>query len=105
LHHWQEGNHIGECRQLQILNEYHKPYAKEIRDAIKSGENPKEIRALQRLRNMLGLTRPIEEYEELVELLSDDVDVEVEDDVNDRYGYLVARRDGTVHIGSTPKVL
>jgi hypothetical protein len=85
LHHWQEGNHIG--------------------DAIKSGENPQEIRALQRLRNMLGLTRPIEEYEELVELLSDDVDVEVEDDVNDRYGYLVARRDGTVHIGSTPKVI
>ena len=30
LSHWKESNHIGECKQLQILKEYHRPYAKRI---------------------------------------------------------------------------
>ena len=56
---WEERNHRCECKQIQILNEYHKPYAKEIREAAIRGESHP---ALERLRNKLGLTRPTEEY-------------------------------------------
>ena len=39
--HWKEHKHRNECKQVQILNKYHKPYAKEIRDAVIRGD--KEI--------------------------------------------------------------
>jgi len=96
---------MAECRHLKILQEYCKPrHVKEIREAIISGVDPKEIPRLQNLRTALGLNRPKEEYEELLLILSDD-------DINDtnyspnRYEYLVGRNDGTFHIGSTPNVI
>ena len=98
--HWQEQNHIGECRHLQILKEYCKPrYVRKIREAIINGDDPKDIPRLQNLRTALGLNRPKEEYEELLSRLGDDNDSAIQD----RYNYLTARKDGTVHIGSTPE--
>ena len=82
--HWKEHKHRNECKQVQILNKYHKPYAKEIRDAVISGD--KEIPSLEKLRNKLGLTRPKEEYSGLYPSNPDD--------------YLVGREDGTVWVGS-----
>merc|ERR1712241_995948 len=84
---WIQHNHRGECKQIQILNKYHKPYAKEIRSFSIRGEiHP----ALEKLRNKLGLTRPKEEYEEL------------RGNIVDHSKYLVAKDDGTVWVGSTP---
>jgi hypothetical protein len=60
--HWEEHNHRGECKQLNILNKYHKPYAKEKRDAAINGETHP---ALDKLRYKLGLSRPVKEYNEL----------------------------------------
>merc|ERR1711992_23691 len=68
--HWKEQNHCGECRQLEILRKYHKPYKREIRNPIKNGQDPKTIPQLQLLRQKLGLTRPKEEYASLVERLN-----------------------------------
>ena len=84
-------------RQIQILNEYHKPYAKEIRDAAIRGESHP---ALERLRNKLGLTRPTEEYFRLLR----DSDTGTNDDglPIDPFEYIYPRKDGTVWIGSTP---
>ena len=104
LKHWYDLNHLGECRQLKILNEYHKPYAKRIRKAIISGDDPKHIPELQTLRTKLGLNRPIEDYKELVDVLNTDDDDD--DDGSNRpnlYKYRVATKKGTVHIGSTPE--
>eukprot|EP00751_Fragilariopsis_kerguelensis_P022182 CAMPEP_0170882916 /NCGR_PEP_ID=MMETSP0734-20130129/33984_1 /TAXON_ID=186038 /ORGANISM="Fragilariopsis kerguelensis, Strain L26-C5" /LENGTH=385 /DNA_ID=CAMNT_0011267059 /DNA_START=30 /DNA_END=1183 /DNA_ORIENTATION=- len=71
-HHWKEGKHMPECRQVIILRKYCKPsYIKEIREAIIAGQDPKEIHTLQRLRMKLGLNRPKEEYEELLLHLDD----------------------------------
>ena len=65
--HWKEGHHMSECRHLILLRKYCKPaYIKEIREAIIGGEDPREIRTLQRLRMKLGLNRPTEDYEELL---------------------------------------
>jgi len=103
---YEEGghNHMGECRQLNILTRYYRCKVKEIREAIIRGENPKDIVRLQTLRTKLGLNRPKEEYEELLVTLRDD-------DTNDttkspnRCEYLIARNDGTVWIGSTPNLI
>ena len=115
---WFDHNHMGECRQVMILKEFYKPcYAREIRDAIMRGENPKTMERLQILRTKLGLTRPKEEYEDLVVSLRGSSSSSSNDEVgvnnvanNNRptlnpYEYLVARRDGTVHIGSTSNVI
>ncbi|OEU09869.1 hypothetical protein FRACYDRAFT_248118 [Fragilariopsis cylindrus CCMP1102] len=91
--HWHEFNHKGECKQLHILNKYHKPYAKEIRDAAIGGNNHP---ALDKLRHKLGLSRPLQEYEELMKHdTHDGKPIDPED-------YLVGREDGTVWVGSTP---
>jgi hypothetical protein len=80
--HWEEHCHRNECKHLNILNKYHRPYAREIRDAIIRGET--DIHTLEKLRYKLGLTRPNEEV----------------------YPYsskhTIARDDGTVWFGSTP---
>ena len=55
LSHWKELNHIGECKQLQVLKEYHRPYAKQIHEAIICGEDPRNIPELQTLWTKLGL--------------------------------------------------
>ncbi|OEU18401.1 hypothetical protein FRACYDRAFT_260370 [Fragilariopsis cylindrus CCMP1102] len=91
--HWKESKHRNECKQVHILNKYHKPYAKEIRDAVIRGD--KEIPSLEKLRYKLGLTRPEEEYIEFFELTHNGEKI----DPND---YLVGREDGTLWVGSTP---
>jgi hypothetical protein len=97
LIHWKAaaGNHIGECNHLKILKKYHRPYAEEIRDKIIRGDDPKSIPELQELRTKLGLNRPKEDYEELILHLSDD------NIFRDNYN----RKNGTVHIGSTPETI
>ena len=96
---------MAECRHLKILHTCCKPHhVKEIKEAIIGGEDPKEIRTLQRLRTKLGLNRPKEEYEELLLILGDDDTIDWDTSPN-RYEYLVGRKDGTVHIGSTPNVI
>ena len=116
--HWIQQNHRNECKMIQLLQKYHKPYSKEIYqnqtsiqqqqqqqqqssssssfDSIDNNKN-----RLQILREKLGLNRPKIDYEELILLLTSD------NDNNDdrRRHYLVARQDGTVHIGSTPNVI
>ncbi|OEU23391.1 hypothetical protein FRACYDRAFT_233564 [Fragilariopsis cylindrus CCMP1102] len=89
--HWEERKHRNECKQVQIFNKYHKPYAKEIRDAVIRGD--KEIPSLEKLRYKLGLTRPQEEYIEFFELTHNGKKI----DPND---YLVGREDGTLWVGS-----
>ena len=102
---WKEGKHMNECRQVILLRKYCKlSYVQEIRAAVIEGQDPKEIHTLQRLRMKLGLNRPQEEYEELVLILSDDDTNDTNKNPN-RYEYLVGRKDGTVHIGSTPNVI
>ena len=92
--HWKEHNHRGECKQLRILNKYHKPYAKAIRDAAIRGD--KEIPSLEKLRYKLGLTRPLEDYQELITYNTHDGKL-----INPK-DYVVAREDGTVWVGSFP---
>ena len=91
------GKCVCECHQLQILNKYHKPYAIEIRNAIKNGEDPKYIPKLQKLRRKLGLSKPKEDNEKSIQFLSDDNNRDI--------GFINARNDGTVHIGSTPEMV
>jgi hypothetical protein len=60
IFHWDKDNHRADCKQLNILNKYHRPYAKEIRDSAVRGDI--EIPALEKLLYKLGLTRPPIEY-------------------------------------------
>eukprot|EP00751_Fragilariopsis_kerguelensis_P015054 CAMPEP_0170761370 /NCGR_PEP_ID=MMETSP0733-20121128/2130_1 /TAXON_ID=186038 /ORGANISM="Fragilariopsis kerguelensis, Strain L26-C5" /LENGTH=380 /DNA_ID=CAMNT_0011101339 /DNA_START=213 /DNA_END=1355 /DNA_ORIENTATION=- len=94
-------NHIGECRQLKILKHHYRRDVVKIREAIIRGDNPKDITRLQTLRTLLGLSRPKEDYDELLSLLSDDDKQDISKSPN-RCEYLTARKDGTVWIGSTP---
>jgi len=106
LRHWKDENHIGECRLLKTLREYCKPrYIQEICDALHRHEPPHNIPRLQVLRNKLGLTRPPSDYQELVARLSDPTLKGEREKSPNRYEYCTARRDGTVHIGSTPQII
>jgi hypothetical protein len=88
--HWEEHNHRGECKQLKILNKYHKPYAKEIREAVIRGDT--NIPALERLRYKLGLSRPLDDYKDL--------------DLSDKgKQYRVGRKGGTLWAGSFPGLI
>eukprot|EP00751_Fragilariopsis_kerguelensis_P042372 CAMPEP_0171005352 /NCGR_PEP_ID=MMETSP0736-20130129/18304_1 /TAXON_ID=186038 /ORGANISM="Fragilariopsis kerguelensis, Strain L26-C5" /LENGTH=333 /DNA_ID=CAMNT_0011435017 /DNA_START=79 /DNA_END=1080 /DNA_ORIENTATION=- len=90
IHH--KDGHKAECRQVKILTKYHKPYAKEIRQAAIRGETHP---ALEKLRHKLGLSRPEEEYQELKMGIHEGKPI-------NPYEYVVARNDGTVWVGSTP---
>jgi len=104
-YHWKKGKHMNECRHLSLLRKYCKPqYIKEIREAIIRGDDPKNIDRLQTIRTQLGLNRPVEEYKELVSRLATNNSSDDRRSPN-RYKYLVARKDGTVNIGSTPKLI
>jgi len=92
--HWEEQNHRNECKQIQILNKYHKPYATEIREAVIRGEIV--IPALEKLRYKLGLSRPIEEYRELRDYNTHEGKTIIPSE------YVIGREDGTVWIGSYP---
>merc|ERR1711992_364159 len=124
-YHWKEQNHCGECRQLKILRNYHKPHKREIRNPIKNGQDPKTIPQLQLLRQKLGLTRSKEEYEPLVERLNENKNngncnsncnkcsnrnKKSNNKKNNNskscqflnpYEFAVARKDGSVQIGSS----
>ena len=101
--HWKEGEHRNECKHLQILDKYHKPYAKQIREAAIRGD--RQIPALERLRNRLGLTRKKEEYQHLLVPMKDLPRNAINGSPNRPDDYCIARNDGTVHIGSTPVVI
>ena len=101
--HWKEGEHRNECKHLQILDKYHKPYAKQIREAAIRGD--RQIPALERLRNRLGLTRKKEEYQHLLVPMMDLPRNAIDGSPNRPDAYCIARNDGTVHIGSTPAVI
>jgi len=104
--------HMNQCRHLKKLRKYYKPYAKSIRAQLTSAQDPKSIPQLQILRAKLGLTRPIsQEYTDLFALLEAqaatvDKSKEVDKTISpNRYEYLVARKDGTVHVGSTTNII
>mmetsp|Transcript_48318 Transcript_48318/g.54761 ORF Transcript_48318/g.54761 Transcript_48318/m.54761 type:complete len:295 (+) Transcript_48318:157-1041(+) len=117
-YHWKTQNHIGECRQLKLLRTFYSlRKGKEIREALIRGEDPTTVELLQTLRNELGLNRPTHEYEDLMVQLgsttSDTTTNNNNTNTNNNntsnrpnpYEYLVARKDGTVHIGSTPNTI
>lgn len=93
IKHWVEHNHRSECKQVKILNKYHKPYANDIREAAIRGETHPR---LEKLRSKLGLSRPLEEYEELCQH-----NMHEGKSINP-IEFLIAREDGTVWIGSNP---
>ena len=94
--HWDapKHNHRAECKQLKILNKYHKPFAKEIRDASIRGDIV--IPALEKLRYKLGLSRPAKDYDQL-----QNINTHEGKPITPR-NHIVARNDGTVWIGSFP---
>ena len=96
MKHWKEGKHKGECKHLAILNKYHKPYAKEIREGSLRGDDSSTQLVLQKLRKKLGLTRPTSR-EEAVKLLRN------ENGNGNWTEYIAPRKDGTVCVGSTTK--
>jgi len=88
--HWRDG-HAGECRQLEILKKYHRPYGKKICRDIFNGIDPKDIPELQELRDRLGLSRPKTEYQDLLDIAKS-VDINL----------ISPRKNGTVQMGSFP---
>jgi len=131
MKHWMFFDHISECRQLQILKTYHRPYAKEIELKLKEGVDAKDIEELQDLRDRLGLTRPKEDFIKILQIC-DQITSEKDEtlrramfdvdncpalrpdmpDPNERkknlrdpkflpYAFVVGEKNGKVHIGST----
>ena len=93
---WQEGQHAGVCRQLGILNKYHKPFVKKIRrDLVEHRLAPRNIPELQELRQRLGLSRPQADYQDLLEA--------VQARRLESAELVLPRKDGTVQIGSFPR--
>ena len=92
---WLTGGHAGECRQLAILKQYHRPHGKHIRDSLVNGVDPKDIPELQELRRQLGLDRPKAEYEDLLQ--------QVKSGRIEPCDLIVPNKDGTVQIGSFPR--
>ena len=93
---WLEGQHAGVCRQLGILQKYHKPFAKKIRkDLTVHGIAPRDIPELQELRQRLGLCRPQVDYQDLLEA--------AKTQQPDPAQVILPHKDGTVQIGSFPR--
>jgi len=92
---WGKGQHAGVCRQLRILQKYHKPFAKKIwEDIAVRGIAPQDIPELQELRQRLGLSRPLADYQDLLD--------EAKAGRLDSAKLILPRKDGTVQIGSFP---
>ena len=96
--HWNKYNHRGECKQLHTLNKYHKPYAKEIRDAGIRGDHDTDILALEKLRYKLGL-----DHEKHPEEIPENLFIQHEGMQNDPRIFRGARSDGTVVIAMCEK--
>ena len=93
---WVEGQHAGVCRQLGILQQYHKPFAKKIwTDIAVHGIPPKDILELQDLRQRLGLSRPQADYQDSLNA--------AKAGRPDPVQLVLPRKDGTVQIGSFPR--
>ena len=90
---WLDG-HAGECRQLAILKQYHRPYGKLIRDSLINGVDSQDIPELQSLRSKLGLDKPKAEYEGLLE--------QAKSGRIKSCNLVVPNKDGTVRMGSFP---
>ena len=91
---WLDG-HAGECRQLAILKQYHRPYGKLIRDSLINGVDSQDIPELQSLRSKLGLDKPKAEYEDLLE--------QAKSGRIEPFELLFPNnKDGTVKVGSFP---
>jgi len=133
--HWEEQNHRSECKQFQLLEKYHLPYAKEIYRAATTtaaGTTTRSTRptpggggrgvilpphpALAKLRTKLGLTRPLHDYQALMDGYTTTTTRSTHNNgssSSSSHGcrkkpiipseYVIARNDGTVWIGSTPK--
>jgi hypothetical protein len=87
-HHWKNTKHNAECKHLNLLRKYHKPYANEIRQEAIHGDL--NFPPCQLLWNKLGLTWPIEDYNGLLK----------PDCPPDPFEYnIVTRKDRTFHIG------
>ena len=91
---WLFGGHAGECRQLAILKQYHRPHGIHIRDSLINGVKSKDIPELQELRRRLGLDKPTPEYEDLLE--------QAKSGHIEPYKLVFPNKDGTVQIGSFP---
>ena len=95
---WVDGQHAGVCLQLRILQKYHKPFAKKIwEDIAVRGIAPRDIPELQDLRQRLGLSRPLADYQDLL----DDAKAGRLESAK----LILPRKDGTVQIGSFPRPL
>ena len=93
---WVEGQHAGACRQLGILQKYHKPFAKKIwENLVVHQMPPKDIPELQELRRQLGLSRPRADYQDLLEAANKQQ--------LDQNELILPRNNGTVQIGSFPR--
>jgi hypothetical protein len=73
------------------LKKYHRPYAKEIQEAVIRGD--RNIPALKKLRSRLGLSRPDDDYKDLLKVMGKGINP---------FEYVTARQDGMVCVGSTP---
>jgi len=92
---WVEGQHAGVCRQLGILQKYHKPFAQKIwEDLVVHQMAPKDIPELQDLRQRLGLSRPLADYQDLLD--------GAKEGRLESADLILPRQDGTVQIGSFP---
>ncbi|OEU11290.1 hypothetical protein FRACYDRAFT_246404 [Fragilariopsis cylindrus CCMP1102] len=100
--HWFQYGHNAECNQLKILKKYHQPYCKEIRKGCLRGDSPHTIIGLQKLRTKLGLSRERDLSDEYLgwEGHAGNQNTVMTIDPCD---YLVARKGGTVHLGSILK--
>ena len=93
---WLEGQHAGVCRQLGLLQKYHKPCAKKIqRDIVVHRMVSRDIPELQELRKQLGLSRPQADYQDLLEA--------AQAQRFDSAQLILPRKDGTVQLGSFPR--
>ena len=94
--HW-HAVHAGVCRHLRILKKYHRPFAEKIRNDIINGIDAENIPELQELRSRLGLSRPQTDYQEMLDA--------VEALRIDPVELILPSKDGTVRIGSFPRLM
>ena len=95
---WVDWQHAGVCRQLGILQKYHKPFAKKIwKDIVVHQMAPKDIPELQELRRQLGLSRPRADYQDLLEAANKQQ--------LDQNELILPRKDGKVQFGSFPRLI
>ena len=95
--HW-HAEHAGVCRHLGLLKKYHRPFAEKIQnDIIVRGIAPESIPELQELRTRLGLSRPQTDYQEMLDA------VQARRIQSARL--ILPRKDGTVQMGSFPRLM